>query len=122
MTPRSLAQDVTAVVIRLLTECANAQRAAGARQRDRCAADPGPAPANAARAPAAGQPPSIEDLVYELLDAHHDTARLAADVQDDACWQAHLDYLAGLQRIGREMLAQMSSRSPVTRLDGPGGP
>ena len=47
----------------------------------------------------------IVDLVYELLDAHDDTARLAqADGCEDA-WDAHLDYLRSLQRVGREVLA-----------------
>ena len=44
-------------------------------------------------------------LVYELLDAHADTARLAADLAIDPCWQVHLDYLRDLQRHGREALA-----------------
>lgn len=54
-------------------------------------------------------------LVYELLDAHQDTARLvgtgtAADIR----WRAHLDYLRALQRVGREVLAgALASRSPV---------
>ena len=53
------------------------------------------------------------ELVYELLDAHHDTARLATEQQLDdehttpeaSSWQAHLDYLRALQRTGRELLA-----------------
>jgi hypothetical protein len=44
-------------------------------------------------------------LSYELLDAHHDTIALAADLPDDR-WRAHLDYLRALQRRGRELLAQ----------------
>ncbi len=51
-------------------------------------------------------------LVYELLDAHDDTARLAeqggADVgplAGDLRWDAHLDYLRDLQRVARELLA-----------------
>jgi hypothetical protein len=46
-------------------------------------------------------------LVYELLDAHADTADLAADLRDEPRWAAHLDYLRALQRTGRETLAQM---------------
>jgi hypothetical protein len=47
----------------------------------------------------------LVDLVYELLDAHDDTARLVrADGREEA-WDAHLDYLRSLQRVGREMLA-----------------
>ncbi len=53
-----------------------------------------------------GAAPALVDLVYELLDAHDDTARLVrADVCEDA-WDAHLDYLRTLQRVGREVLAQ----------------
>ena len=44
-------------------------------------------------------------LIYELLDAHYDTARLAEDVADDERWHAHLGYLRDLQRIAREVLA-----------------
>lgn len=44
-------------------------------------------------------------LVYELLDAHHDTATLAAELNDDARWRAHVDYLRALQHIGRSILA-----------------
>ncbi len=49
----------------------------------------------------------LSDLVYELLDAHEDTARLAGDFVPDARWEAHLDYLRGLQRLGREALARV---------------
>jgi hypothetical protein len=44
-------------------------------------------------------------LIYELLDAHYDTARLAEDVADDERWHAHLAYLRDLQRVAREVLA-----------------
>jgi hypothetical protein len=33
-------------------------------------------------------------LVYELLDAHDDTARLAADLAPDLRWEAHLGAFA----------------------------
>jgi hypothetical protein len=49
----------------------------------------------------------VIELVYELLDAHADTTRMAAGIDDDSAWAAHLDYLRDLQRIGREALAQM---------------
>ena len=45
-------------------------------------------------------------LVYELLDAHDDTARLAAGCEDDLRWAAHLAYLRDLQRVARGMLAR----------------
>lgn len=45
-------------------------------------------------------------LVYELLDAHSDTATIAPEHPLDPAWQAHLDYLRALQRTGRELLAQ----------------
>ncbi len=44
-------------------------------------------------------------LVYELLDAHADTARLAEELGGDLRWDAHLDYLRALQRTARELLA-----------------
>jgi hypothetical protein len=48
-------------------------------------------------------------LVYELLDAHDDTVRLANGPESDLRWRAHLDYLRGLQRVGREALARAST-------------
>ena len=47
----------------------------------------------------------VTELVYELLDAHADTLLLARELDGDPAWAAHLDYLRGLQRIGREALA-----------------
>jgi hypothetical protein len=47
----------------------------------------------------------VTELVYELLDAHVDTIRMAADLDEDPAWAAHLDYLRDLQRIAREALA-----------------
>jgi hypothetical protein len=46
-------------------------------------------------------------LVYELLDAHRDTIGLADELQGNLAWAAHLDYLRGLQRVGRETLARV---------------
>ncbi len=48
----------------------------------------------------------VTTLVYELLDAHDDTARLAAGLGDIA-WAIQLDYLRALQRAGRELLARL---------------
>jgi len=45
-------------------------------------------------------------LVYELLDAHADTERLARGPSTQWLWQAHLNYLRDLQRTGREILAR----------------
>jgi hypothetical protein len=45
------------------------------------------------------------EFVYELLDAHEDTRRLAEGDVGDLQWAAHLDYLRRLQRVGREILA-----------------
>jgi hypothetical protein len=42
-----------------------------------------------------------------LLDAHHDTAQMAAEEALEEPWGAHLDYLRALQREGRAMLARM---------------
>lgn len=58
--------------------------------------------------------PGAQDLtllVYELLDAHDDTARLATELAPDLSWEVqvrlevHLGYLRDLQRLGREALA-----------------
>lgn len=49
----------------------------------------------------------LSSLLYELLDAHVDTIKLAWPFEDDDDWAAHLDYLRGLQRVGRETLARM---------------
>lgn len=43
-------------------------------------------------------------LIYELLDAHEETLRMA-EIDPDAVWRAHLDYLRALQRTARELLA-----------------
>ena len=51
----------------------------------------------------------LSPLVYELLDAHCDTMRLAGELEDSASWEAHLDYLRALQRVGREALARQAS-------------
>src|SRR5437763_6555836 len=48
----------------------------------------------------------ITALIYELLDAHDDTARMAVDLVADPLWEAHLDYIRALQRKGRELLAR----------------
>ena len=52
----------------------------------------------------------VTELVYELLDAHVDTMRLAHDLTGDPAWAAHLDYLRDLQRVSREALAATASR------------
>jgi hypothetical protein len=49
----------------------------------------------------------LSDLVYELLDAHCDTIRLAGDTDEGGAWPAHLEYLRDLQRVGREALARL---------------
>lgn len=52
---------------------------------------------------------SLGILVYELLDAHLDTMRLAGTLSVDERWAAHLDYLRDLQRVGREELARLTA-------------
>lgn len=47
----------------------------------------------------------VTELIYELLDAHADTMRMAVELDQDPAWAAHLDYLRDLQRVGREALA-----------------
>jgi hypothetical protein len=51
--------------------------------------------------------PELTEFVYELLDAHDDTAQLA-DGLGDLAWAFHLDYLRALQRKGREILARIA--------------
>jgi hypothetical protein len=69
----------------------------------------GPTRSACTQLPHRAKPEELGELVYELLDAHDDTARLAAELTDDACWQAHLAYLRDLQRVGRAMLAQATA-------------
>jgi hypothetical protein len=47
----------------------------------------------------------LVELIYELLDAHDDTSRLAHAFDREIPWASHLDYLQRLQRVGRELLA-----------------
>lgn len=49
----------------------------------------------------------LSDLVYELLDAHADTICMGERLAGDLEWEAHLDYLRGLQRVSREVLASV---------------
>ena len=52
----------------------------------------------------------LSRLVYELLDAHVDTICMGDELVGGMEWEAHLDYLRGLQRVSREVLA---SAQPV---------
>jgi hypothetical protein len=51
----------------------------------------------------------VAELVYELLDAHVDTMRMARNLDGDPAWAAHLDYLRDLQRVAREALAHAAA-------------
>jgi hypothetical protein len=53
-------------------------------------------------------PDAVASLLYELLDAHDDTAQIASALESDWQWRAHLAYLRALQRKGREALAHMN--------------
>ena len=53
-------------------------------------------------------------LVYELLDAHADTERLVREHSSELQWRAHLGYLRGLLRVGREPLAEHGEALPWT--------
>jgi hypothetical protein len=59
----------------------------------------------------------LTGLVYELLDAHDDTGRIATGPDLDVPWRAHLSYLRDLQRVARELLAHNRSlrQAPVSR-------
>jgi hypothetical protein len=58
--------------------------------------------------PGSGTSEEIAALIYELLDAHDDTSRLAGAMTSGQDWDAHLDYLRALQRTGREVLARLA--------------
>jgi hypothetical protein len=50
----------------------------------------------------------LSALVYELLDAHADTAQLATGLAgEERAWELHLRYLQDLQRAARERLARV---------------
>ena len=53
----------------------------------------------------------VAELIYELLDAHVDTMRMADGLDVDPAWAAHLDYLRDLQRVGHEALARAASHA-----------
>jgi hypothetical protein len=55
----------------------------------------------------------LVELVYELPDAHDDTARLAQGLNGDARWATHLEYLQRLQRVGRELVAASAADRDV---------
>lgn len=59
----------------------------------------------------------LTELVYELLDAHGDTQQLAAGLTEQPGWEAHLDYLRCLQRVGRQALAEVTAQqaAPVRK-------
>jgi RimJ/RimL family protein N-acetyltransferase len=52
--------------------------------------------------------PQLTRLVYELLDAHADTEHLSRTQHSELLWRAHLCYLRDLQRVAREVLADVS--------------
>lgn len=56
--------------------------------------------------------PHLLTLLYELLDAHDDTTRVAGAQALDGRWRAHLDYLDDLQRVAREVLAESVQQPP----------
>jgi hypothetical protein len=50
-------------------------------------------------------------MLYELLDAHVDTLRLAEPLAEDPEWAVHTAYLRDLGRHGREALAAACSQA-----------
>jgi hypothetical protein len=54
--------------------------------------------------------PGVASLISELLDAHLDTVALVRETEASTAWNAHLDYLRALQRIGRAALAHSTPR------------
>jgi hypothetical protein len=82
----------------------------------------GPRYPRRATAPSSEAVEQLTPLVYELLDAHDDTARLATGQELDPRWQAHLGYLRDLQRVAREQLAHAGQRAgaqPFAPADAP---
>ncbi|HUE28406.1 MAG TPA: hypothetical protein VMP89_16645 [Solirubrobacteraceae bacterium] len=67
-------------------------------------------------APSPGVREPLTRLVYELLDAHDDTAQIAAGHDLDERWQAHLSYLRDLQRVARELLAHAGQQEAAQTL------
>lgn len=59
--------------------------------------------------PTALVPRELTQLVYELLDAHDDTVRIAQEAAIEERWHTHLSYLRDLQRVGREILADATT-------------
>jgi hypothetical protein len=78
-------------------------------------AEPSPVGTSSAGVPDAQWHRHVALLIYELLDAHDDTAQMAAEFTEDPVWQAHLEYLRGLQRTGREVLARITLEDERTR-------
>jgi hypothetical protein len=62
-------------------------------------------------APAPAAAPSLTEVLYELLDAHVDTLRLAESLVEDPEWAVHTAYLRDLGRHGREALAAACSQA-----------
>lgn len=58
-------------------------------------------------------------LVYELLDAHDDTARIAIELAREMPWAVHLEYLRALQRKGREIVAHTQAPAGAMGLPEP---
>jgi|HubBroStandDraft_6_1064221.scaffolds.fasta_scaffold397565_3 hypothetical protein len=75
-----------------------------------------------ATAPSSGADEQLTQLIYELLDAHDDTARIATGQDLDPRWRAHLCYLRDLQRVAREQLADAGATSRRTNSVLPGAP
>jgi hypothetical protein len=56
----------------------------------------------------------LSQLVYELLDAHVDTICMGEEFCGDLEWEAHLEYLRGLQRVSRETLASLDTKVAIS--------
>ena len=61
--------------------------------------------------PAFERSEQLTPLLYELLDAHADTERLTRPPHSELLWHAHLSYLRDLQRVGREVLADVTQNA-----------
>lgn len=105
---QALRKDVIAAVTRCATLLPEAAISVVSDALNASQADQAQTPSSAAIDRERGlEPGAVTCLLYELLDAHDDTAQMASELTQDPLWQAHLEYLRALQRKGRETLARM---------------
>jgi hypothetical protein len=70
-------------------------------------ARPSPDGLVAGQASASDRGTEVQILIHELLDAHLDTVQMAAGLEYDPAWRAHVEYVRALHRKGCEVLASL---------------